>query len=307
MANGTIDSNSHRLFNLIAARRDGELKTPASHQHDALSRIDGWYKLRPSPHAGAILVLPTGGGKTFTAIRSLCTGPISRGYKVLWLAQTHHLLDQAFESFPDSLSLIAEPKEALSVRVVSGTPGHSPVSEIRTDDDVVIATLQTITNAYKSDSPAFNSFIEAADGKLFVLFDEAHHSPAPSYRNLILALRDRCAQMFLLGWTATPTYSDQRKQGWLLKLFPQGIIHQVTANELMAAQILAKPILQELRTDFTPDFDPREFEKWSGTFQDLPEHVVTQLAENRERNLFIAATYAKHKEKYGKTIIFADR
>jgi superfamily II DNA or RNA helicase len=31
------------------------------------------------------------------------------------------------------------------------------------------------------------------------------------------------------------------------------------------------------------------------------------LAENRERNAFIAKTYADNKERYGKTIIFADR
>jgi ATP-dependent helicase IRC3 len=40
---------------------------------------------------------------------------------------------------------------------------------------------------------------------------------------------------------------------------------------------------------------------------DLPEHIVTQLAENQQRNDFIADTYAENREKYGKTLIFADR
>jgi len=41
------------------------------------------------------LVLPIGGGKTFTAQRFLTTLPLSQGHKVIWLAHTYHLLNQA--------------------------------------------------------------------------------------------------------------------------------------------------------------------------------------------------------------------
>jgi len=70
-----------------------------------------------------ILVLPTGGGKILTAVRFLCTEALSDGYKVLWLAHTHHLLEQAFESLELEVKLIQN-KQQLSVRVVSGTKGH---------------------------------------------------------------------------------------------------------------------------------------------------------------------------------------
>ena len=37
------------------------------------------------------------------AVRFLCEWPLSEGYKVLWLAHTHHLLEQANETFaPDA-------------------------------------------------------------------------------------------------------------------------------------------------------------------------------------------------------------
>ena len=58
-----------------------------------------WFGKESEGHKGGILVLPTGGGKTFTAVRFLCQGPLSKGYKVLWLAHTHHLLEQAYYSF----------------------------------------------------------------------------------------------------------------------------------------------------------------------------------------------------------------
>ena len=208
--------------------RKAALKKPAAHQAMAIDHLIKWYKSRIDNYAGGILVLPTGGGKTFTAIRFLCLTALSDGYKVLWLAHTHHLLEQAYCSFEEHVGAIAEPKSKLDIRVVSGTIGHYHVADIEPNDDVVIATLQTVTRAYNENHFALNSFIDSAQGKLLVVFDEAHHAPAPSYRKLLTSLRDRCEDMFLLGLTATPVYSDENLQGWLNNLFRQGIIYQVT-------------------------------------------------------------------------------
>jgi ATP-dependent helicase IRC3 len=217
------------------------------------------------------------------------------------------LLEQAYRAFDDGVPFIAEPKSTMTVRVVSGTPGHYPVHRIKTSDDVVIGTLQTIGKAVAVSHPAIERFLTAAKPRLLVVFDEAHHSPAPSYRNLVLSLRKRISKMFLLGLTATPTYSQEEKKGWLLKIFPQGIVHQVTPQQLLVAGILAKPILEQPNTDFVPDFDERDYQKWLGTHRDLPEDIITQMALNRDRNLFIANYYAANKKRFGKTIIFADR
>ncbi|MDD4446073.1 MAG: DEAD/DEAH box helicase family protein [Methanothrix sp.] len=287
--------------------RNATLKQPAAHQTMAIDHLIKWYNGHPNTYAGGILVLPTGGGKTFTAIRFICRTALSDGYKVLWLAHTHHLLEQAYYSFGEHVGAISEPRSALKVRVVSGTIGHFRISDIQSDDDVVIATLQTVTKAYNDDHFSLKSFIDSAKGKLFVVFDEAHHAPAPSYRKLITSLRDRCKDMHLLGLTATPVYSDESMQGWLSKLFLQGILYQITPQSLMAQGILAKPIREQQKTNFTPNFDLREYQKWVGTFRDIPEDIITQLAENRDRNIFIADQYARNKERYGKTLIFADR
>jgi superfamily II DNA or RNA helicase len=113
--------------------------------------------------------------------------------------------------------------------------------------------------------------------------------------------------MYLLGMTATPTHAEEKKRGWFSNLFPQGILSYATVEELMAAGILAKPIFEDARTDFTPHFDEREYRKWMYTYRDLPEDLITQLAENQERNEFISETYVQNQKRYGKTIIFADR
>lgn len=293
-------------YDLKEARK-ASIRKPAAHQSMAIDNLIKWYNDHRDTYAGGILVLPTGGGKTFTAIRFLCLTALSDGYKVLWLAHTHHLLEQAYHSFGDHVGAIAEPKSELRVRVVSGTIGHFRVADINSNDDVVIATLQTVVRAYSENHFALKSFIDSARGKLLVVFDEAHHAPAPSYRKLLTSLRDRSENMYLLGLTATPLYSDENLQGWLNKLFQQGILYQVTPQYLMAQGILAKPLPEQQKTSFTPNFDLREYQKWVGTFRDIPEDVITQLAENNDRNMFIAEHYAKNKEKYGKTLIFTDR
>ncbi|MGA9383078.1 MAG: DEAD/DEAH box helicase family protein, partial [Phormidium sp.] len=92
------DRHFLRIYDLTKAQKNP--RQPAAHQEEALKKLSQWFnQAQPKPqHKGGILVLPTGGGKTFTADRFLCTAPLPSGYKVLWLAHTHHLLVQAFYS-----------------------------------------------------------------------------------------------------------------------------------------------------------------------------------------------------------------
>jgi superfamily II DNA or RNA helicase len=80
--------------------------------------------------------------------------------------------------------------------------------------------------------------------------DEAHHSPSPTYRQLIIAWQERFPKIYLLGLAATPTYSNKYKYGWLEKLFPQRILDQVIAQQLMADGILSKPEVEPHKTNF---------------------------------------------------------
>lgn len=75
----------------------------------------------------------------------------------------------------------------------------------------------------------------------------------------------------------------------------------------MAAGILSQPVLEEASTSIEPDFDSREYTNWVSTYRDIPEHIIEHLAANRQRNEFIASYYVAEKDRFGKTIIFADR
>lgn len=310
-----VSARAMRRYDLAKARDDSRPSVqPAPHQVEALAKLNRWFSQTHKGPRGGIVVLPTGGGKTFTAVRFLCQEVIADGYKVLWLAHTHHLLEQAAHAFgnPDSrfsdeAACIPEDKESLHVRIVSGTTGHCRVHEVQRSDDVVVCTLPSAARAFREGVPALMGFLDEAGDRLAVVFDEAHHAPAPTYARLIEALRARCPKLVLLGLTATPQYAKKESSGWLKKLFPQEILHQVKASQLMADGILSRPHFEHVQTDFRATFTEREYAKWIATYQDLPETIISQLAESRERNDFIASHYKKHKDHYGRTIIFADR
>lgn len=117
---------------------------PAVHQTEALTRLADWFQQRHTSYAGAILVLPTGGGKTFTAVQFLCspTGPLSQGYKVLWLAHTHHLLEQAYAGFHNGIGPITPSRPQLTIRIVSGA--FSPFPQMSSTMEPVGRTFSSV-------------------------------------------------------------------------------------------------------------------------------------------------------------------
>ena len=88
----SVKSRFYRRYDLSKIRKERPQHDPAPHQRRALDRLEKWYR-RSEQERGGILVLPTGGGKTFVATHFLCRHPLSDGYRILWLAHTHHLLE----------------------------------------------------------------------------------------------------------------------------------------------------------------------------------------------------------------------
>lgn len=185
-------SEWYRHYDLDEARQGRDhTRTLFPHQTAAVRKLNTWYGREWDGDAGAIMVMPTGGGKTLTASRFLCEGPLSDGYKVIWLAHAHHLLEQAIQTLgpadpddgPMEVRHIRQPRSDLRARVVSGATGHFPVRGITPDDDVIFSTHQTLNKALQAGHPALKAFLKSCRGKLFIVFDEAHHSPAPTYRS----------------------------------------------------------------------------------------------------------------------------
>ena len=303
---------------------DGPPKTPFPHQQEAFEALAEAYSLDGVTGSGGLLVLPTGAGKTFTAVSWIAHNVLRRNIKVLWLAHSCYLLDQACEEFIDFAPWIPEPRNSLNIRVISGSPSHNRAHDIQFTDDIVIVTTQTaIRNLHSSTTDRtgtlwrtqLKQFVEAgADTGLFVVLDEAHHAPAYGCRNLLVSqdtdkpgIRTMLPGANLLGLTATPTYTDPARRGWLGKIFERGVIYEADQAALTMQRILARPNYHPRPTGREYTVDDLLYDRLVRQHRDLPEEVVSKLAEDSGRNDAIVADYVANKDEYGKTIIFADR
>lgn len=157
----------------------GAAPRPHDVQEEALRNLR---KLRSEGEARAIAVLAPGLGKTFLAAFDAVAfeQEAGRRSRVLYLAHRGTILDQAERTF----------------RAVMGADrsySQHVGEHRRLDADVVFASFQSLGPR----SVAGSQFD-------YVVVDEAHHTPAPTYDAIIRSLRAG----FRLGLTATPFRGD---------------------------------------------------------------------------------------------------
>ena len=70
-------------------------KAPFEHQLDAFEALTRTFSVGSGKGKGGLLVFPTGDGKTFTTFKWVCDKIVPRNIRVLWLANSYYLPDQA--------------------------------------------------------------------------------------------------------------------------------------------------------------------------------------------------------------------
>ncbi|MEO7034255.1 MAG: DEAD/DEAH box helicase [Polyangiaceae bacterium] len=286
-----------RFASVQPASQARDPREPHPYQTEAWERLGA--HLAEAERGGVfrgILVMPTGSGKTYTAVRWLVANVIARGGRVLWLAHRTELLNQAASEF-HRLSAFAAGRERLRIRIVSGD--HCGATQIDPSDDIVVASIASLARAHE----VVDALVR--DPQLFVVIDEAHHAPSRSYRNLLAQLEAR-KRFRLLGLTATPTRTRESERGLLHELFGGRVIHQVDVRTLIERRILARPIPVHVPTNAEVESGvTREDLEHLGTFNDLSEGWLDRIAHMEGRNAVILQHYLAHRARYGQTLIFA--
>lgn len=315
---------SLNLDELRERQANRPFKHPFQHQIESFAALNKTFRSNSGKTGSGILSLPTGAGKTFTSVKWLIDYVIPNNIRILWLAPSYYLLDQAFAELYNNAHEISPSRQYLNIRRVSSNSRHAPASSIELTDDVIIMTIPTAISNLNTDSldgsgktrkTALREYVEHyQDSEFFVVIDEAHHSPAYGCRNLLIGnseskpgLRTLLPNSQFLGLTATPTHNDKAIQGWLWKIFKDKVIYEAEKATLIAQGILARPNYIEVPTGKKLEVDDKLFYSLTKQHKDLPESIIEILARDKDRNNLIVNAYVKNKEKYGKTIIFADR
>lgn len=113
------DSFVRRFATLERTGQPSDSRKPHDYQREAWEKLTA--HLAQSDSTGVfqgLLVMPTGAGKTFAAVRWLAAHVLSRGLRVLWLAHRHELLQHAAAEIHRCAGLAGV--EKLRVRIVSG-------------------------------------------------------------------------------------------------------------------------------------------------------------------------------------------
>lgn len=306
-----IDSIEVTSFGQVFPKKGTNTRTPYSHQKNAMEALD---KMNQESSFSTLVVLPTGGGKTYTASMWLLKNAIDRKKKILWIAHRQMLLDQAAESFQKFAYTEVIPHiSSFCFRIVSGASSHDRTSDIRKEDNLLIVSKDSIGR----NIDRLDQWLKG-EKELYLIVDEAHHSTAKTYRKVIDYVKKKVPNVKLIGLTATPFRTAEAEQGLLAKIYSDGIkngqvvhgdigiTYQIGLKELINRQILAKPIFESYYTDEAYG-DSLGVDAWESIqhLDILPEEVAQQMADSAARNKLIVEIYKNNQKQYGQTILFA--
>ena len=311
MKQNSIDEITIKSSGEINPKTGTNTRIPYEHQKNAMACLD---IINKEKAYSTLVVLPTGGGKTYTASMWLLKNAIDRKKKILWIAHRQMLLEQAAESFQKFAYAEVIPHiSSFHFRIVSGASSHERTIHIHPTDQLLIVSKDSIgRNLQRLDAWM------AGEDEIYMIVDEAHHSTAKTYRKVISYVKEKVPNVKLIGLTATPFRTAEEEQGLLAKIYTDGvqngqavhgdigITYQIGLKELINRRILSKPVLESYYTD---EFYGKELglNAWESIqhLDMIPDDLAKKMAESTARNKLIVETYQANQEKYGQTILFA--
>lgn len=171
-------------------------------------------KIIASGEERALLISATGTGKTYAsafAMREL------EYKKVLFLVHRNQIAKQAKKSFRKVFG------DSVSIGMISSSLGRSDYNK-----DYIFATIQTFS---KDDT--LQHF--AKDHFDAIIYDEAHHITADSYKKVM----NYFTPQFTLGMTATPDKRDDNMEGRnIYEIFNYQIAYEIRLQDAMEEKLL---------------------------------------------------------------------
>ena len=228
------------------------------HQKEALA---SFRQMRENHETIALLYHATGTGKTVTAV----TDAKSCGGRVLFLAHTQELVEQAAETFEDLWPEV--------------TVGRFVEGRRESGTYVVCGSVQSV---------ALHLELFRDDAFDYLIVDEAHHASADTYQKILAYFKPK----FTLGLTATPERADDRS---ILDIFKN------TAHKLdiqTAVQIGELVPIRCIRIHTNSDLTKVRFNSVQYNIRDLESKIYVP-----ERNRLIVDTWLQYA-RGRRTVVF---
>lgn len=288
-------------FFTIHGAPDKNFKKLKEYQSEVYYRCYNY--LKETPFSRCILQMPTGSGKTRTAMELVCDFMNEFDQDVIWLANTEELCNQAYDSFNEIWTFLGQ-KNVESVNHLT----QKSKTYNKNNQAFHVCTIQSLKNI---DEKTLNKFQFSLDNISLVIVDEAHISIAETYKASIEKLIGNGAK--LLGLTATPgrelkkdSAIDGNKE---LAEFYFNKIFQLNFGEISPIEYLRKKgILSnaffhsiEIET-LAEKISKKDLEDFTIN-KEIPKSIEDILTNDITRNIIIISNLHKLC-KEGKKIIF---
>lgn len=253
-----------------------------------------------APSARVMIQLPTGAGKTRTAMEIvshfLANPRNSQNAKVLWLAHAEELCNQASNSFSEVWEHIG----SQDVPLYRCWGSHPP--ELRPESpSITIAGFRKLHNVKKSgaDSPQFD----------LIVVDEAHMVLAPTFKAVVEWSKSNSGR--IIGLSATPGRGSRSEleNAELVDFFNDKIVGIDSGEEgviehLQGRGILSRIDRETLNTNISFELT---HEEWEQLEEDLeyPKAFLKRIAEDHERNRIIVKRLWDLADEGRQTLVFA--
>ncbi|MFI5685818.1 DEAD/DEAH box helicase [Streptomyces sp. NPDC051636] len=251
-----------------------------------------------------VLHLPTGVGKTRTAMNMICDHLRSHEPTlVVWLARGNELLEQAASEFERAWGALGS-RDVHVVRMW----GDAATDLDGVVDGIVVLGLDKAVAAVKRD----RDFLDRLALKVtLTVFDEAHQAIAPTYRRVTDALTLR-RDASLLGLTATPgrTWADIDEDARLSEFFGRQKVmldiegHDNPVSALIEAGYLARPTFRTVAANSGVELSASDRHALADAF-DVPKGLLDRLATNVQWNLQVIQTVLELTKEHQRILLFA--
>lgn len=260
----------------------------------------------------AILSLPTGAGKTRTAVEAIA-GLLGRnelrGSYVLWIAQGEELCEQAVQAFREvwldlSARIAAEKSNRRlgTLRLFRLWSSRNPPDPA--EGGVIVGSIQKLQSLTTSKRDEVADLLAEIG---LVVVDEAHHAIAPEYTQVFAALglgsRQRESVTPMIGLTATPYRGSDREKEQLVNRFYGRLLTpswKDPIRRLRERRILSNMIVRRFDTGVSFQLTVQEAAHVQ-KFHELPKNALNRIGSDPERNKRLLRELLKFPE--GKPVL----
>ena len=251
-----------------------------------------------------LLHMPTGSGKTRTAMDLICHLMVQNPGKIfIWLAYSDELCEQACSEFDEAWSTLGDREMRVYRYWGSSNPDLETVHE-----GLIVAGLAKMHNARIRDP---RLLVDIASRTELGVIDEAHQAIAATYEKVLqILLWGR--ETKLLGLSATPgrTWNDPEKDLQLADYFNRCKVslkiegHENPIDALIDRGYLARPKFISLNVNSPKGLTEADLSEIADSLE-ISQKILEKLSRDEQRNLLIIRKLEELAQRHKRIIVFA--